>query len=284
MKAVWPHAAIPARLSRNRPRGDKRFFDETPFWSFRHSKLSTKLASHGRVRPQVSVRVPAVIAIALFVAVAACRQAAPGAPSAEDPPAGTPAPAGPLQQFGSGQWLVGTQIAAGRYYSQPGDGCYWERLSGLGGAFGDIIANGFHLGDLQWIVEILPGDMAFDSEVECGVWRQTAPLGAQTTIRAGMWAVGAQITPGTYTSNVQDGCYWARVRNFESTFESIVANDFITTPGQRSLTIAASDAGVESTAPCGTWARVTPLLAPESPATSESTLSNWLAHRRARGL
>lgn len=40
-------------------------------------------------------------------------------------------PTGPRTQFGAGLWFVNTQIAAGRYFSDPVSGCYWERRSGV---------------------------------------------------------------------------------------------------------------------------------------------------------
>jgi hypothetical protein len=45
--------------------------------------------------------------------------------------------------FGAGQHLVGDQITAGRYYTDPSSGCYWERQSGLGGTISEIIYNHF---------------------------------------------------------------------------------------------------------------------------------------------
>ena len=42
-------------------------------------------------------------------------------------------------------YIVGRDIAAGIYAGNPGsedgDSCYWKRLSGASGEFGDIISN-----------------------------------------------------------------------------------------------------------------------------------------------
>src|SRR5262249_1998749 len=68
---------------------------------------------------------------------------------------GTGIPAGPKTSFADGKFIVGTNIAPGRYFSGPPSGCYWERESGLGGTFGEIISNdfiGFNAG--QWIVDV----------------------------------------------------------------------------------------------------------------------------------
>ena len=52
-------------------------------------------------------------------------------------------PAGPRTQFGAGQDLVNADIWAGRYYSAPSDGCYWERLRDFSGRISGVIANDF---------------------------------------------------------------------------------------------------------------------------------------------
>ncbi len=56
-----------------------------------------------------------------------------------------PAPTELLLAFGSGTYLVGRDVAPGRYEGRAGtdllDSCYWERLSGVSGDFDHIIAN-----------------------------------------------------------------------------------------------------------------------------------------------
>ena len=69
--------------------------------------------------------------------------------------------------FGSGMYLVGSDIQPGTYRSGGGDFCYWERLSGTGGSFSEIIAN--DISDGPSIVTISPTDVAFDSS-GCGTW------------------------------------------------------------------------------------------------------------------
>lgn len=68
---------------------------------------------------------------------------------------------------GSGVHLVGEEIAPGTYRASTPQNCYWERLSGLSGEFGDIIANGIGAGDST--VTIRGSDVAFASE-RCGTW------------------------------------------------------------------------------------------------------------------
>lgn len=75
----------------------------------------------------------------------------------------TPAP----PSFGDGTWIVGSDIPAGTYRTSGSDSCYWERLSGFGGTFAEIIANANP--DGQVVVTILPTDKGFTSE-RCGTW------------------------------------------------------------------------------------------------------------------
>ncbi len=101
--------------------------------------------------------------------------------------------AGPRTTFGAGQYLVGTDIAAGRYFSAPSNGCYWERQSGLGGTLGEIIANDFiGFNAAQWIVDIRSSDRAFKTDADCGTWYNTPRQGAQASIPPGVWLVGSQ--------------------------------------------------------------------------------------------
>jgi hypothetical protein len=172
----------------------------------------------------------------------------------------TVANGGPNTTFGAGQWRVGSEIAAGRYYSIPASGCYWERQSGLSGSLNDIIANNFiGFAAAQTIVDILPTDLAFQTDADCGTWFNTPLKGLQTVIPGGMWLVGGQITPGIYTTNAQAGCYWERLRDFRGTLDSIIANDFVSGAGQQAVVISATDVGFSSDSDCGTWTRVSSL-------------------------
>jgi hypothetical protein len=80
-------------------------------------------------------------------------------------------PAQPLATFGDGTWAVGAQVPAGRWRSsgpEPGDfNCYWQRSSGFGGTFDEIIANDNQQGPT--IVDISPSDVGFTSK-GCGTW------------------------------------------------------------------------------------------------------------------
>ncbi|MCH7485242.1 MAG: hypothetical protein IIA90_08885 [Chloroflexi bacterium] len=79
-----------------------------------------------------------------------------------------PPSSGPNQPFGDGTWLVGEEIAPGIWRnSDSSANCYWERLSGFGGTFGEIIANEFD--DTIQTVEIKATDVGF-SATRCGTW------------------------------------------------------------------------------------------------------------------
>lgn len=71
-------------------------------------------------------------------------------------------------QFGDGTWEVGVDIEPGRYRTQPGDRCYWARLSDRTGGVDSIIDNNNARGG-QEIVELSASDAYFES-VGCGTW------------------------------------------------------------------------------------------------------------------
>jgi hypothetical protein len=195
----------------------------------------------------------------------------------------------PPVTFGPGTYLIGSQVRAGRYYSVPRYGCYWERLSGLGGSLSEIIANEFvGYNAKQWIVDIASSDVAFRSDPDCGTWYSTPRAGLQASIFPGVWLVGAQVTPGTYMANAAYGCYWERRRNFTGELSAIIANDFRSYAGPVFVTLYASDAGFLTDADCGTWTRVSSApTAAMTAATADSVAvspsadvqANWLQNR-----
>lgn len=78
----------------------------------------------------------------------------------------TAPPPPPAVAFADGTFVVGNQIQAGTYQASSGSDCYWARLRGFSGGFGDIIANSFAR---QTIVTIEPSDAGFESK-SCGNW------------------------------------------------------------------------------------------------------------------
>jgi hypothetical protein len=164
------------------------------------------------------------------------------------------APRAQAPSFGSGTKIIGTDIQPGTYRSRnTGTGCYWARLSGLGGTVGEIIANDNATGPA--VVTIAPTDRGFQSS-RCADWSQdlspvtssqTAPFGDGTYI------VGTDIAPGTWRSAGSEGCYWARLSGFGGGIEGIIAND--NASGSAVVTISPTDKGFTSRR-CGMWTRV----------------------------
>jgi hypothetical protein len=137
-------------------------------------------------------------------------------------------------------------------------GCYWERLSGLGGTDDEIIANDFRFFASRIIVDIAPTDVAFSFEAECGTFvpYQASATPAGGAIPPGDWVVGSEIAPGTYRTVAAEGCYWERTSSFDGTFESVIANDYIDTAGTQFVTIAPSDVGFKNDGNCDTWSKI----------------------------
>ena len=169
-------------------------------------------------------------------------------PVVPPPPPPPPPPAG----FGDGVWVVGTQVAAGTYRSAAPDqfGCYWERLSGFGGTFAEIIENGFEFHST--IVTIQPGDAGFSSD-GCGQWTTNLNVPIDpSSFGDGTWLVSSNLPAGTYRSATPDqfGCYWERLTGFGGSLPEIIENGFVSY--STVVTIGGSDVGFSSDG-CGPW-------------------------------
>jgi hypothetical protein len=166
-------------------------------------------------------------------------------------------PTVPRTTFGPGQYRVGPDIPAGRYYNDPLNGCHFQRVRAFGGAPSDSIVDSvinFDAG--QWIIDLLSTDGGFVTDANCGFWFTTPRRGLSATITPGMWIVGAQITPGTYRAeNSAQGCYWQRVSSFTGGADAILGSSIATGPGVQLVTIAATDVGFSTNLECGTWTR-----------------------------
>jgi hypothetical protein len=195
--------------------------------------------------------------------------------SSGGPPPGPP----PAVTFGTGVYLVGKDIPAGRYYTVPTNACYWERLSGLGGTLAEIIANDFISGYGQAIVDIRASDLAFSTNAGCGTWFSTPRVAFQAAISSGTWLVGAQVTAGTYQANASSGCYWERLRDFTGSLSAIIANNFVSGAGPQLVSIAAGDIGFTTTSSCGTWTRLSGQSSTPSAQTLDEVQQNWLTKR-----
>jgi hypothetical protein len=103
------------------------------------------------------------------------QKSAPATASPVQPPAPTqaaPPPPAAAPTIEDGMFLVNSDIQPGRYKTTVpagSNGCYWARLKGTGGTFGEIIANGYKDSGQQAIVTILKSDAAFEAS-GCGTW------------------------------------------------------------------------------------------------------------------
>ena len=179
--------------------------------------------------------------------------------------------AGPFTEFGPGKHRVGVDIVAGRYFTDPVEGCYWERQSGLGGTRAEVIANDIARYDAaQVIVDILPSDVAFEANAQCGRWFSTPRGGRESRIRPGTFLVGTQIEPGIYETDALDECYWERLKGFRGDSGDIIQSNFVTTAGKQTVEIGSGDVGFKSHGRCGVWSRSSSSTAPARRSGSDS--------------
>ena len=178
-----------------------------------------------------------------------------GSPSAES---GGPAPEGSPAIEGDGTFLVGEDLAPGRYVAMPPDDafCFWERHSGpedTSGERGHVIVSGGP-GAGRMLVEVGPSDHAFEND-GCGDWYPyVPPAQPSTTIGVGEWAVGEDIEPGTYVSEGGEHCHWAFYSGFGQTFEEFI--DGSSTDGTGSATIVVEPThALVTTAGCAEWTK-----------------------------
>ncbi|MEO6398198.1 MAG: hypothetical protein ABIP13_06990 [Tepidiformaceae bacterium] len=167
------------------------------------------------------------------------------------PPTATPEPAG--FSFGSGKKQVGSEVSYATYRTRSASpSCYWERLKGLGGTVGEIIANENTNGPA--VVTIGSSDVAFNS-TRCARWTQDLSAitsGPDAPFGDGTFIVGVDINPGLWKSTGGTSCYWARLRDFSGGVSNIIANE--NTGASGLVQIAPGDKGFLSSR-CGTWNR-----------------------------
>lgn len=159
---------------------------------------------------------------------------------------------------GDGDFRVGRDIEPGTYRSRGNtDGlCHWERAEDASGDTDPLLANGNVRG--TGYVTVKATDKVFESS-GCKDWEavdakaQGSPA-TRMTGDGGMFRVGVDIAPGTYTStgNTDDGCHWERTKDAEHGPDSILANDNVT--GTAVVTISTQDAYF-TTAGCKDWTK-----------------------------
>lgn len=175
---------------------------------------------------------------------------------------GPPTAVTPGQPFGAGTFLVGPEVAPGRYRSLSPDGCRWVRLSGFGGSQADVLDSG-----QVAIADIAPTDIGFHSS-GCGVWSGD-PLSSAAPgqpFGPGAYFVGAEIAPGRYYSRPDPDalqCRWQRLRDGERGLEE--SGDDRARGAPAVVDIAETDTAFHSDG-CGTWtAALTPSVTPGDP-------------------
>ena len=183
-------------------------------------------------------------------------------PTASDPVSRT--------SFGDGTHIVGRDIAAGRYRASEKYLCRWKRLSGFGGADGDVIASGNSgRGTNLTIVDILPGDAGFRTS-RCGTWTSDlsptiapgAPFSSAFTEAGsgdglGTYFVGPEIAPGRYQASDAAHCRWMRLSGFSGSGDDLIELvQYGDVTGSLVVEIAPTDTGFFSFF-CGTWTPVT---------------------------
>ena len=107
----------------------------------------------------------------------------------------------PGQPFVDGTYVVGDEIAPGRYRArEPSSECYWARLGDFSGEYGES-SYGFIIrrSDNSSVVDIAPDDAAFHSN-GCGTWSaDLTPIAeAGQAFGDGTFIVGVDIAPGRY--------------------------------------------------------------------------------------
>ena len=178
----------------------------------------------------------------------------------------------PGQPFGEGAYLVGAEVAPGRYRADSPH-CLWERLGGFGGRPGDIVRSARigNEGGLPVVVRISPGDVGFQSW-NCGVWApDSSSVPAAGEIGPGAHFAGEEIAPGRYRapSNAYSGqCRWERwaERPEEQTRRLHPVGSGSARQGPAIVDIADSDVMFRSVL-CGVWTRD-----PATPATVNALL------------
>ncbi|MDQ0909987.1 hypothetical protein [Streptomyces canus] len=157
---------------------------------------------------------------------------------------------------GDGHFQVGSDIRPGTYRTTGNsDGmCYWERAKDASGEMDSLLANDNVTGTSY--VTVKATDKLFKSS-DCHAWEAVGEKAkgspaARISGDGGMFAVGADIAPGTYksTGNTDDSCYWERTKDAEHGVESILANDNVN--GTAVVRISASDAYFKTTG-CKDW-------------------------------
>ncbi|MBK9741176.1 MAG: DUF4190 domain-containing protein [Actinobacteria bacterium] len=160
--------------------------------------------------------------------------------------------ASPVVVFEDGDWIVGSDFPAGTYtlIDEPSF-CYWG-IYEAGTNQENIIANDNVTGGHPTVV--LKEGQEFTSS-DCGAWATDIPAALATEFGDGVWKVGRDLKPGTYTLiDEPSACYWGIYKS-GSNSQKIIANDNVngghpTVVIKKGMDFASND--------CGTWASSIP--------------------------
>ena len=141
------------------------------------------------------------------------------------------------EPFGDGAYIVGVEVAPGRYIAEGfGETCRWTRLGkfgGLGGSDSSVLAERMVDGGILYglaspprsIVDIDPSDVGFASW-GCGTWRPAPSRGwLRKWLGVGMYVVGSEVAPGHYRTSGR-GCRWERLSGFGGTDEETIGRGY----------------------------------------------------------
>jgi TM2 domain-containing membrane protein YozV len=154
-----------------------------------------------------------------------------------------------VPSYGSGTYLVGSKMPAGKYISENSGSCYWERKSGTTGSLDEILANDNT--SSQVIVDILATDIAFKNNGCTAFKAYTAPATQLATFSDGVYVVGEQIEAGTYSSSGSSGCYWSRSSDATGDLGTILSNE--NANGSAIVTLSAGE--IFKSIRCGAWSK-----------------------------
>ncbi len=162
-------------------------------------------------------------------------------------PTVTPVPETPDSPKSDGFYIVGEDIASGKWESTgTGTDCYWERLDAAQETLGN------HFGLAGGTITILETDHEVQFK-NCGTWEyvedgeQVLQPDATDPKEDGFYTVGVEIVPGKWESTGTGAdCYWARLDAYQET----LGNHFGIAGG--TITILETDYEVHLKG-CGTW-------------------------------
>ena len=163
--------------------------------------------------------------------------------------------------FRDGIWIVGVDIQPGLYRSldaEPGRLCYYRRLDANGAEISTLGDNFSSRGNGPQYVEVAPGDASLETS-GCEMWVAAPPdqsaLPAGPTLPDGMWRVGVDIAPGTYSAGGSATCEWQRLSNARHDVTSVIESGLIAAGQFKLVTVSANDSFFW-TRGCEPWQRL----------------------------